>query len=199
MTTLVKLHGLPRGKAAGSSDLSPISTRGLRVKIANVPPAGGAGAVVATRLAGVTTAGRVRVNAKAAGQWGNNLTFATVNGASLGTAGVITTSGAAVTYTFTIVDATTTDVQLRAALNADPQFLALFAPTSASDSGSAAGTMTHDTGALSTGADGTSTPLQPLLAVISDNTTVVVDVDDLYNARILRRDKGVNYISLGAA
>jgi len=199
MATLVKLRGLQRGVAAGSADVSPVARRGIRVKIANVPPPGGSGAVQATVLNGQTSAGRVRVTAKAAGAWGNNLVFATSSAGALAAAGAITTSGATLTYTIGINSGTTTGTALIAALAADPQFTALFQIPTASDAGFNAGAMTAHSTPLTTGADGTSTPLQPLLAVLSNNVTLSVDVDDLYNAKALRRDKGVNFISLGAA
>src|SRR4051812_6498625 len=99
MATLVKLRGLQRGAAPGGGDTSPVANRGIRVKIANVPPPGGTGAVSATVVNGQTSAGRIRVTAKAAGAWGNNLVFATTNGAALASSGVVTTSGATLTYT----------------------------------------------------------------------------------------------------
>jgi hypothetical protein len=195
MATYVKLRGLSRG--AGGSDVSVMKGRGIRVPYpALMSPAG----VKASVIRGQTSPGRVTFTANQGGTWANGganagLAAALTTGAGTGNVVVsVALSGTGIgllTITVQIDDGVTTAAAAAAAVNQHPVASQLVTATA-----STAGALTAQAaGNLASGTDsGTG---QRFFVRLAQNTTFVVDVDDSYTARALRRaDYG--YVSLGS-
>lgn len=189
MSTFVKLRGLSRVNNAATGSI--MSARGPRVRSAYglQYPAG----VKATATGGTGTSA-LTVTAKYGGTWANGHTF-NVSQAGSGT-GTVTVSYAAGTAvpTFTVTGgAGMTAANAAAALSSNPTFNQLY---TASSGGT--GTTLVNPGALAGGTNVTSSQSagQSIEITLNGGSTVVVDVDDPFTLRQLRRNAG-QFVSLG--
>ena len=187
MATYVKLRGLQRVNNSATGSI--LSARGPRVRSGyglQYP-----GGVKATATGGAGTSA-LTVTAKYGGTWANGHTV-NVSQAGSGT-GTVTVSYAAGTAvpTFTVTGgAGMTAANAAAALNANALFGQLY---TASYGSTGAGTTLVSPGALATGTNvGTG---QTIEVVLNGGSTVIVDVDDAFTLRQLRRNAG-QFLSLG--
>lgn len=195
MATYVKIRGLPR--ASGATDAGVMKGRGLRVPY---PVAAAPAGVKASVVRGQTSAGRVTFTAIQGGTWANgsaNAGLAAALTTGAGTGNVVVTvalSGTGIglyTINVQIDDGVTTAAAAAAAVNAHPVASQLVVATA-----STAGALTAQAaGNLASGTNSGTT--QRFFIRSASDSTVVVDVDDPYVGKVLRRSAG-NYISLGA-
>jgi hypothetical protein len=193
MATYVKIRGLDRGSTVGD-----LATRGFRIRTPFVRYEGG---VKASRSVGAGNA-NVTLTAKAGGTWGNNITYVQVDpGGTTATLGVVTTYDSSGNPTITVnlgraaSAINSTALQVKNAINNDPlasQFV------TASNSGTGATVVAAAGSSALTGGTNVGNAGERVRVLVSNKATVVVDVDDPYVQRHLKRN-AYRYISLGAA
>jgi hypothetical protein len=196
MATLVKIRGLDRGAQAVGGDLV---SRGFRIRTTFTRSDAG---VKAFRSIGAGNA-NVTYTAKYGGTYGNSIKVAQVDpGANNALLNVVTTYDSSGNPTVTVNLATgaggaitSTALQVKNAVNADAgasQWV------TASNSGTGATVVAAAGNSALTSGTTTGIAGERIKVLVNNKTTVVVDVDDPYVSRILKRN-AYRYVSLGAA
>lgn len=191
MATLLKIRGLDRSQAAADGNAFK-SYRGFRVKSPFQWAQGGTGTVKAT----LTITNQLAVTALQAGTYGNSITFATaVGGAapSIAVTYATTTGNPTITVTAPATATLAANTLIVNAINSDPLASQLVVAALAGTGAAANGATSA---ALATGSNGSNATLSPIYQKTHQNATVVVDVDDPYNVRALRRNT-YRFVSLG--
>jgi hypothetical protein len=187
MATLVKIRGLDRGPQVVGGDMAP---RGLRVNsgLGQQFPSG-------VKASLTPTANTQTYTALYGGTYGNNIRVAT----AVGTLGVTVAYTAAtgqptITVTAPATATLAANQAVVAAVNAHPE-ASLYVVASVNGTGAAAHAAVGAAN-LTGGTDvGTG---QPIVRLLNNRATIVVDVDDPATAKALRRNAG-RWVSLGAA